>query len=443
MMFCYIGAHYASWGSWDNCRAAVGNSLFQLKSFGNNEKGESLDQEAITRKAAAADAEKKDDYLEKGYTPVKSNFVPGYLLTAVANQFLGRVDEASDNYNQAVTIDSRLQNLVAELKAGGYNLVLLVDFGPGPQKISYGPDNALVKFQPLYPSDDAPLLVSVDGGAARRYYHIVDLNRLSSQHQWNNLQDVRLAKSAIGSAMVGAGMAVAGSSSDWRVMAIGLGIAATGALMKASAAGDTRYCEVIPQRQYLVPVRVSNPGSKVALEVEGKPVSRMVLTNLLAPPPGKVPLLRYVRLVSPLDPKVGTPPAWATSGELVYYNQYGGPAGGRNFPYILGGDCVRPPTDDVVASYHKSGYCKNMSLQDLVSLYKEEKIVLPDEQGETEKRGLHILEGGNSLAAPMWGTAGYQRLFCVRRKPYEPKSDNCKRAAAEMGPTAPSAGKTQ
>jgi hypothetical protein len=194
----------------------------------------------------------------------------------------------------------------------------------------------------------------------------------------------------------------------------------------------------------LLPLRVAGPQTQIALEVQGKPYSRMVLTNIPAPAPGKPPILRYVRLVSPLPSgRPAAAPPWATVGQPAYYNEYGGPAGGRNFPWVLGGDCVRPPTQEVLNGYRRAGYCKDLELQDLVAIYKEEKIVLPDEQGETEKRGLHILEGGDSMATPMPGTAGYMRLFSKRHPPYSPKSSLCRDWAARVGgPSAPSAAGT-
>jgi hypothetical protein len=62
-----------------------------------------------------------------------------------------------------------------------------------------------------------------------------------------------------------------------------------------------------------------------------------------------------------------------------------------------------------------------MTTVDLENLYREEGIALTveDQQGRSRK---HILEGGDSLVAPLPGTAGFARLFDQMHPPYQPRS---------------------
>ena len=45
-----------------------------------------------------------------------------------------------------------------------------------------------------------------------------------------------------------------------------------------------------------------------------------------------------------------------------------------------------------------------------------------DHPGEVRR---HVLEGGNTLAMPMPGTMGYNRLFCAEHPPYVPRTKRC------------------
>ena len=156
------------------------------------------------------------------------------------------------------------------------------------------------------------------GGPALRAYPVAcDVNAMASDHMWNNLEDVRKAKSYLGTGLLVAGGAAtaigARHGSDEAVIA-GLGAMAAGLLLKASAHADTRHCDVLPQRFYLVPLYIAPDSAPVQVQIEGLPATRMVLAGL-TPPTGNQPVqLRYVRLVSTGVGASLSPPAWAVSG---------------------------------------------------------------------------------------------------------------------------------
>lgn len=441
----YYGMTHASLGSWDNTRAAMSNALFNLRDFGENELGERLDTHQIARRsllyerARAAGATEQEaieaaDYLDHGYVVRASNFTLGYLLNAVANQQLGRDREAADNYTRVEELDPRLESLTDAFRRGQYNTVLIVSYGLGPRKEGYGPDNALARFRPRFSSSPARLTVRVGDHETRTYPQVYDVNRMAADHMWNNMEDVRIAKSRVGRGLMIGGLIATDIGLSHRspeAVYAGLGAIALGALTRAGAEADTRYCDVYPQRFYAVPLNLGDAPEPIMLQVEGQPGSRLVLSGLSAPasPASPEAQLRYVRL-----PHVrhGEPPRWATSGDIYYANPHTdattGLEGLVHLPYILGGRCVRVPTQRSLETYRQSGHLYDMTLSDLRELYRLEQMrfTVQDQRGYA---GRHLLEGGRSLVAPLPGTAGFARLFGQYHRPYEPRSEQVAREA--------------
>lgn len=437
MGFSYIAVQKAQVGQWDNARAAANASLFLLKSFGENERGEEMDSVELARRAAEEDARRGqgagDRYINKGYTPVKTNFVLGYLLNGLANKAIGRADEASDNFHEAAAVREHLKPLAEALDAGTYNTVFVVDYGRGPTKIATGPDNAFARYVENWPSGAEPIRVAVEDGGAplAEAPPVQDLNRMARSLMWNNLEDVRTAKSAIGTGLLVGGLAVAGTSRDNEAQLAGVGAALIGLAMKATARADTRHAEFLPQRVYLVPVNITGPDATVTLEVAGDSRSRMVLTAIDPPAAGGIQL-RYVKV-----PPTGG--EWARSGRVLYGNdEYSGRIDGDSLPYILGGRDVSLPTPAAMKRYHAAGCLRSMTYTELENLYREEGIALSVEDAKGQSRA-HVLEGGDSLVPPLPGTAGYARLFGQDHPPYRPRSRGLQDFLNELNETSQAA----
>lgn len=420
MMFCYIAMHKAIQGEWDNARAAAGASLFLLKDFGENAAGGRRTTLEIAQQAVTEDQGKdeSDSYLDHGYVAAETNFTLGYLLNGVANAALDRHEEAQDNFRAALKHNAGLEKVVERLSARSYNTVLVVDLGLGPEKIGYGPDKALAKFQPLddWPTDAIPLSVSINGRADMDMAVACDLNTLATDHMWNNLEDVRVAKSILGTALVaGGGATMAVGDRDARM--VGAALIVTGLLVKASARADTRHCEILPQRIYFVPLQITQSDSAVDLHLVGRSACRMVLLELEPPTAPQQVALHYVRMTDSNEVL-----CWSASDRIVYANDASRAAAeGDELPFILGGKCVRTPTHEVLSHYQQAGNLRDMTLADLENLYREEGIALGgDEVGGFAR--LHVLEGGDSLVSPCAGSAGYKRLFCQQHPPYQPRS---------------------
>lgn len=426
--YYYVGVQKGLLDDWDNARAAAGSSLFLLKDFGENEEtGRARTTEDLAREAARRDREGEDGdrYLDKGYTAVKTDFALGYLLNGIANWAIAREDEARDNFAEAARLNAGLEPVARTLAEGRFNTVLIVEVGAGPAKVAYGPDNALTKFAPRWPGDVRPLHVSVGGAAAGSFAAACDVNAMAADHMWNNLEDVRRAKSLLGNLLLVGGSAVAISSDDDTAQIVGAGAAVLGLLMKAASSADLRYCEVFPQRVYIAPVMVDAPGTRLEVGVEGIPSTRVLIPGVDPPSPAQRVKLHYIRPAA-----WGVAPGYATAGQIVYGNdEYGGPVPGDELPYILGGRDCRRPSLEALRHYQRAGNLTSLSLVDLENLYRAEGIQLELE----EKRGLtgrHILEGGPSLICPLPGSVGYLRLFGQEHAPYQPRSGEV-RALAE------------
>ena len=431
LTFAYYSMQQAELGQWDNARAAASNGLFQLRDFGENKKGERLDTEEIARRAieaerkAAGQPTAKDDYINTGYAVRESNFTLGYLLQGIARRQLGRTEEGNDFLNVAAQVDPSVRPVVDHLKSGQYNTVFVVSYGLGPTKVAYGMDNALAKFQPRFPSDDSPLIGRIVGQQRAAYPVVCDVNRMASDHMWNNMEDVRQAKSILGNVLLGAGAVTTGvgahNDNDTAVL-IGIGLMAAGALAKAGAHADTRYCNVMPQRMYVVPMMITQPNTTVELEVQGRPNSRIALAGLSPPPSGQPAQLRYVRLVSGV-PRGGASasPAWATAGKVYYSTNQTGIVGTNPRPIILGGTDARTPTPAVIPSYQHDPSLATLTPAELEGLYTSQGVALTiEDQGGYA--GLHVLEGGKSLVEPLVGTAGFARLFSQPHAVVQPPS---------------------
>ncbi|MBS0195965.1 MAG: hypothetical protein JSR77_04330 [Planctomycetes bacterium] len=416
MAYNYIALQKAMRGEWDNARAAASSSLFRLKDFSDNERG--LTSEELARKAAAKDARAPgngDQYLDHGYVVAKTDFALGYLMNGLANKAIGRDDEASDNFREAASVNPRLDGLARQLIDGQYNTVFVIDYQRGPVKIAYGTDNAFTRFQPRVTSDERTVSLTVAGGAPVVGPQACDVNAMAAKLMWNNLEDVRRAKSLLGNAMLIGGTAVAIGSNDDTAKWAGLGVALAGLLVKASASADTRYCEFLPRSVYVVPVTITQPDCTVSVSVAGDTGSGIVLTDMNPPRQDQRMQLRYVRL----PPTPNQP--WAASWRTMYANDRTAErVDGDTLPYIMGGRCVRFPGAETMKRYHDAGQLLDLTSTELEGIYREEGITftVEDQHGESRK---HILEGGDSLVCPLAGTAGYARLFGQLHEPYKPK----------------------
>ena len=438
LAFSYIAAHNAMLGSWDNALAASSNSLFHLKDFRpRNAKGQLLKTGTLgTREfvdiATLKHKQRDEAFLDdpKNYTLAPAPYPLGHLLCGIANQQLAsewgdssRTRDMKLSYAKAVACDPSVGPLVERLQSQPYNTVLLVDFGRGPAKRATGMDGAIAEFRPRTPSSNGVLFVE-SPGELERVTPVCDVNAMARDHMWNNLEDVRIAKSYIGTALVAAGTATVILSNKSKHQWVGAGMILGGLLMKASARADTRYCEVLPQRVYLVALNL--PSGKDSMVTLSAGRSRLVVTGLR--PTGKTAILRHVRLFEP-----GTAPTWSTRTQTLYHSNAGpATAPGRiKLPYIFGGHCVATPSQESLAAYQQAGFLRGMTLHQLQTLYRGEGINIaayPSAIGPQT----HSLEGGVNMNLPLSGSMGFGRILRRDHPPYRPKTQAVQQIAQQI-----------
>lgn len=425
----YYTLDLAALGQWDNARAAADNALFQLGDFDEDD-SQSPETAGGAPPTAASDQ-------QAGYATDTSGFTLGYLLKGLASQQLRRDNEANDFFNAAVESDPSLRPICDSLRRNKYNHVLIVSYGLGPKKVGRGADQSELAFESRTASGDQPLMVRLDQRRNTAFPVVCDINQMAQEHNWNNLQGLRRDKSALGTGLLAGSAAVLAhdqqskkkrgkkhdkSDSD-EAKIVAASMAVVGMILKAGAHIDTRYCDVLPQRVYLVPINITNKRTTVELAIAGKAHSRLVLAGLSPPTDGR-PRLRYVRLMHAGD-AASRPAGWATSGRIYYSNDITGPIDGPHLPYILGGQCVRRPSHETLRSYQQSGYLQDVSLTELEQLYRAEGILF-DTQDQNGFAGKHVLEGGRSFVLPDAGTSGFARLLGQEHPPYAPQSQALK-----------------
>ena len=243
----YLGLTYYMRRDYNNARAAFENALFKLRDV----------------------VDDGDDDTEHQHA-VDTNFALGHLMLAKSYQHLGRDDLARDHYQRAVEIKPYLEPAADFDRNADANLLLVIDFGYGPQKVA-NDDGVLAGFAPL-PFDEGPIpppRVEIDGqpvsleGAGRPP---VDLLSLAQDRKWQSLDTIRAVKSTIGTGLIAGGAGYGLYKSHRRSgmrgedVAISGGMILAGLLLKATSQADVRHWEMLPRTVFVLPLNVQ-PGT--------------------------------------------------------------------------------------------------------------------------------------------------------------------------------------
>jgi hypothetical protein len=240
----YLGLVYYIRQDYNNARASFENALFKLR-----------DYDPDTRTSSAE---------------VDSNFALATLMLGKCYQRLGRDDLAKANFDFVTQRFPSLASLADWELNQQSNLLLVVDYGYGPRKVSDF-DGSTVGFGPTA-AEEGPLprpIVRVDGREIpvnRIGQPPVDLLVLAQDRKWQSIDTIRAVKSALGTGLIagGAVMGVHGAGSTGArqrtdLMVAG-GLLAGGLLLKATSQADIRQWEMLPRTTYLLPLRV-DPGT--------------------------------------------------------------------------------------------------------------------------------------------------------------------------------------
>ncbi len=404
MLYGAIAIQKAVMGDFDNTRAAAIGALELLDEF---------DDLRYSRPADAAGG-------GHPYAVQDTGFALGYMLAGVGALGMGRVDEARDYFLRGAELREDLGEVGRALLDGDADGLLIIDYGLGPRKAAAGRVGEAEAFVARTPSDSRRVRVGSCTWAAGE-----DVNDLAALYSWDDLRGVREAKAALGDVLVTGGAVVTATGDNDTETLIGLGLIGLGLLSQASAVADTRQIDILPQRVYLVPVRLADLRGPLEIEVEGDPGSRLVLPMVRARREGERLRVMYVRLLG------GTQaPEWATSGQIRYTSDASEPAL-PDLPYILGGRDVRTPTARVMRDYHAAGLNHTLTSSDMRELYRREGIRIGVD-GTGGNFGRHVLEGGNWLFTPVVESTGFVRLFAGKHPPHEPRSEPVRRLVRQL-----------
>ena len=238
----YLGMIYYMRQDYNNARAAFENALFKLRDYTNpNDKS-------------------------SGYREQESNFVIAAVMLGRCWQRLGREDLARVNFDRVRDLRPELAALADYDRQRDANLLLIVDFGYGPRKVTDF-DGSIVGFAPT-PSEAGliPLpRVTVDG----RAYNTsevdappMDTLAMAQDRRWQSIDTIRAVKSGIGTGLIygGAATGAYGAHRDNRdTMIAGLAMIGTGLLLKATSQADVRQWEMLPRTTFVIPLKLE-PG---------------------------------------------------------------------------------------------------------------------------------------------------------------------------------------
>jgi tetratricopeptide (TPR) repeat protein len=264
MVNFYLGLVYYMRHDYGNARAAFENALFKLRDYGEGK-------------------EKADQYRN-----VESNFALAYLMLGRTWQKLGDEANARREFERAVELRKFLAPSADFDRNARANLLLVVDYGYGPQKMKNF-DGAIVGFGPL-PEQEGPVPaphVVIDG----RPYDLqgadspgVDLLALAQDRKWQSLDTIRTLKSAIGTGLLGVGTYQVAAGEHNKTQGVGLGLIAAGLLLKATSQADVRQWEMVPRSTFVLPLEVAPGTHDVIVEFPG---SHQTWRGLVVPAKGE------------------------------------------------------------------------------------------------------------------------------------------------------------
>jgi tetratricopeptide (TPR) repeat protein len=237
-----LGMIYYQAHDYGNARGAFENALFKLRDY--------------------ADPKKPAKYDEH-----ESDFAVALLMLGRTWANLHNPSESRRYFDLAVQYRPELKPLADALADANNNVLLYVEFGFGPRKTEEGMDgNALGFFpKPGQVGPPPPMQVTVDGGpreVSTLDKPLFDSIVMAQDRRWQKLDTIRKTKSYLGTGLMvaGAGATIYGADRrDGGTAAVGLGLLAAGALLKASSAADIRSWEMVPRCVYVIPMHV-DPG---------------------------------------------------------------------------------------------------------------------------------------------------------------------------------------
>lgn len=233
-----LGVVYYLQRDYANARGAFENALFRLRRY--------------------ADAEDE----RKGFIEQESTFAVAYIMLGRCWQRLGREDLASDAFARAGELDPSLGELTDPELHARTNVLLILEWGTGPEKIPQG--SGLIFATARSALMPIPR-ISVDGQPVEMLdvaVPTIDTHIMATQRPWQTTDTYRAIREVAGTGMMVGGVIVLDQGLRKRnedTALLGAALIGLGALLSASSAPDVRQWEMVPRTIYLVPLDLA-PG---------------------------------------------------------------------------------------------------------------------------------------------------------------------------------------
>ncbi len=294
----YLGMTYYMRHDYNNARAAFENALFKLREY--DEKDDKKDVEA------------------------DSNFVIATVMLGRCWIQLGREDLARAQFEAVAKYRSDLAGLTDYDREAESNLLLVVEFGHGPERATTF-DGSIVGFAPT-PGEVGgipPPRVQIDGQVVNTHAFSqapVDLLAMAQDRKWQSIDTIRAVKSAIGTGLI-AGGAIEGSrglnesgSRQRTDLMVSGGLLAAGLLLKATSQADTRGWEMLPRTVFLIPLKVPPGTHDVTVDFPHAHGLRQTWQGLVVPDSGDAAYFFHMQRYNS-GPFTWPPPAMANAGQ--------------------------------------------------------------------------------------------------------------------------------
>jgi tetratricopeptide (TPR) repeat protein len=269
----YLGVIYYMRQDYGNARAAFENALFKLRDVAD-ETGDKADT-----------------------TEQDSNFILASVMLAKCWQRLGRDDLAHANFDYVTKLRPELADLASYDRNAESNLLLIVDFGYGPKKVTDF-DGAIVGFGPK-PMDAGAIprpRVIVDGEPYQnRPFNrpTIDLLAMAQDRKWQSIDTIRTIKSAVGTGLLYAGAfegvrGVNGTgAAQRRDLTAAAALLGAGLLLKATSQADIRQWELLPRTTFVLPMKVPPGAHELKVDFPEIGVLRQTWRGLIVPESGE------------------------------------------------------------------------------------------------------------------------------------------------------------
>ena len=270
MVNFYLGLIYYMREDYGNARAAFENALFKLRDYKDPRN-------------------KSSDYSEQ-----ESNFVAALVMLGKSWQKLGRDDLARATFDQIKQRRSELSPLADYERNATSNLLLVIDFGYGPHKVTDF-DGSIVGFAPR-PSEAGAIpepRVTIDGSdvdTSAFERAPFDLLAMAQDRRWQSIDTIRATKSAIGSGLLVGGAATGIYGADRghdEAVYVGLGMMAAGLLLKGTSQADVRQWEMLPRTTFILPLHVEPGTHDLVVEFPNAAGLKQTWQNIVVPARGE------------------------------------------------------------------------------------------------------------------------------------------------------------